>query len=155
MLQCSICFLYEGVRLARPKLLRQPRSASGQFQGVVSGSLRAKDAPRMIAMNDTMTAATTQVTNFCTTAAKGAQDYNNKVVAFAQANTNSAFDFLQRLSGVKTPSEFMELSTTHARKQFEVLTEQAKELAALAQKVTTATTEPLKAGVTKALNTAA
>jgi hypothetical protein len=44
----------------------------------------------------------------------------------------------------------MELSTEHSRKQFETLTEQTKELAGLAQKVTLATAEPLRAGVTKA-----
>jgi phasin len=109
----------------------------------------------MSAMNDPMTAATTQATAFCTTAAKGAQDYNNKIIEFARTNTNAAFDFLQQLSGVKSPSEFMELSTAHARKQFEILAEQTKELAALAQKVTVATTEPLKAGVTKAFSDAA
>jgi hypothetical protein len=49
----------------------------------------------------------------------------------------------------------MELSTEHARKQFEVLTEQTKELTALAQQVTLATTEPLKTGITKAFNHAA
>ena len=46
--------------------------------------------------------------------------------------------------------EFVELSTVHARKQFEVMTAQTKELAALAQKMTTDVTEPLKAEVTKA-----
>jgi len=56
---------------------------------------------------------------------------------------------------IKSPSEFIERSTEHARTQFEVLTEQAKELAALVQKVTTATTEPLKTGVTKAFSHAA
>ena len=44
----------------------------------------------------------------------------------------------------------MELSTDHSRKQFETMTEQTKELAALAQKVTLATVEPFKTGVTKA-----
>jgi len=43
---------------------------------------------------------------------------------------------------VKSPSDFVELSTEHSRKQFETLTEQTKELAALAQKVTLATAEP-------------
>ena len=55
----------------------------------------------------------------------------------------------QKLSGVKSPSDFIELSTDHSRKQFETLTEQTKELAALAQKVTLATVEPLKTGATK------
>jgi hypothetical protein len=49
----------------------------------------------------------------------------------------------------------MELSTEHARKQLEILTEQTKELAALGQKVTLATSEPLKTGVTKAFSHAA
>jgi phasin len=83
---------------------------------------------------------------------KGAQEYNTKVIEFAQANTKAAFEFAQELAGVKSPSEFFELSTNHSRKQFEALTEQAKELAMLAQKVTLATAEPIKAGATKAFS---
>ena len=83
---------------------------------------------------------------------KGAQEYNTKVIEFAQANTKAAFDFAQELVGVKSPSEFFELSTNHSRKQFEKLTEQTKELATLAQKVTLATAEPIKAGATKAFS---
>jgi hypothetical protein len=37
---------------------------------------------------------------------------------------------------------FVELSTEHARKQFEMLIEQTKQLAALAQKVMLATAAP-------------
>ena len=44
-------------------------------------------------------------------AVKGVQDYNNKVIEFTHANTKAAFDFAQRMSGVKSPSEFVELST--------------------------------------------
>ena len=86
------------------------------------------------------------------TAVKGAQDYNNKLIEFAQANTVAAFDFVQKLSGVKSPSAFIELSTEHSREQFETLTEQTKELAALAQKVTLATAQPLKTGMSKAFS---
>ena len=79
------------------------------------------------------------------TAVKGVQDYNNnKFFEFAHENTNAAFDFIQKMSGVRSPSAFVELSTEHARKQLESLTEQAKELATLAQKATLATAEPLK-----------
>jgi phasin family protein len=81
-------------------------------------------------------------------ALKGAQDYNNKLLDFAQTNTNTTFEFAQRLLGVKSPSEFIELSSERARKHFAALTEQTKELAALAQKVTVATTEHHKADVT-------
>ena len=89
------------------------------------------------------------------TAVKGAQDYNNKFIEFFHANTNAAFEFLQKLSSVKSPSAFVELSTEHAREQFETLTEQTKELTALAQKGTLATTEPFKTGIAKAFNRAA
>jgi phasin len=84
------------------------------------------------------------------TALKGAQDYSNKVIEFTQVNTKTAMDFAQRMSGVKSPSEFIELSTELAQQQLTTLTEQTKQLAALAQQVTLATAEPLKTGFTKA-----
>jgi phasin len=103
-----------------------------------------------------MSAATTEaadlVKDSCSTAVKGAQDYYTKFIELAHANTNSAFNFVQKLFGVKSPTEFVELSTEHARTQLEALTDQTKQLAALAQKVTLATSEPLKIGVAKAFN---
>jgi phasin len=84
------------------------------------------------------------------TATKGASDYGLKVIEAARVNTNAAFDFAGELMAAKTLSEIVELSSTHARKQFEALTQQTKELSALAQKVATDTAEPLKSGVTKA-----
>ena len=114
----------------------------------VNGSAQAKEAFEK--MSAATTEATALIKNSFSTAVKGAQDYNTKVIEFAQTNTKAALDFVQKLSGVKSPSEFIELSTDQSRKQFETLTEQTKELAALAQKVTLATVEPLKAGVTKA-----
>jgi hypothetical protein len=49
----------------------------------------------------------------------------------------------------------LELWTTHARKQFAVLTEQTKELALLGQRVVTETAKPLSSGVSKDFNQAA
>jgi phasin len=86
------------------------------------------------------------------TAAKGATDYNLKIIEFARANTNSAFEYAQELMGVKHPSELIALSTAHAQKQFETMIAQSKELAELAQKVAADATAPLKAGVTKVLD---
>jgi phasin len=86
-----------------------------------------------------------------TTAAKGAADYNLKVIETARANANAAFDYARELLDAKSLSDFVELSTAHARKQFEAMTAQTKELAALAQKVATDTAEPLKSGVDKAM----
>jgi phasin len=115
-----------------------------------------KGSAQAIEAFDKMSASTAEsaelMRNSYSTAIKGAQDYNNKILEFTQANTKAAMDFVQRLSGVKSPSEFMELSTEHSREQFEVLIQQSKELAALAQQVMHAAAEPLKAGATKAFN---
>jgi len=86
------------------------------------------------------------------TATKGASDYGLKVIEAARVNTNAAFDFAGELMAAKTLSEMVELSSTHARKQFETLTQQSKELSALAQKVAAETAEPIKSGVSKALS---
>jgi phasin len=113
----------------------------------------------MQAKDGTITSATAEATDLIkigySTVVKGAQEYNDKLLELAQTNTKVAFDFAQKLMGVKSPSEFIELSTEHARRQFETLTEQAQELVALAQKVTLATTEPLKTNVAKAFSNAA
>ena len=118
-----------------------------------TGTAQAKEAYEK--MNVATAEATDLIRKSCSTAVEGAQLYNSKLLEFAQTNLKVAFDFAQKLMGVKSPSEFMELSTEHARKQLEILTEQAKELAALGQKVTLATSEPLKTGVAKAFSHAA
>jgi phasin len=86
------------------------------------------------------------------TATKGASDYGMKVIETARLNTNAAFDYAGELLAAKTLSEVIELSSAHARKQFETLTEQSKELGALAQKVATETAEPIKSGMNKAMS---
>src|SRR6516225_4550199 len=77
---------------------------------------------------------------------KGVQDYNKKWMEFAQANTQAAMEFFQKLSGAKSPTEFIELSSTNAQQQLTTLTEQTKELGELAQKATLAAVEPFKSG---------
>jgi|SRR5262245_22085379 len=88
-------------------------------------------------------------------ASKGATDYTLKTIEIARANTNAAFDFATQLLTVKSLSEAIELTSAHTRQQLDAFIEQSKELAALAQRVTTETTEPLKSGVTKAFKLAA
>ena len=93
--------------------------------------------------------ATTLMKDSYSRTVKGAQEYHTKVIEFSQANTKAAFDFAQELVGVKSPSEFFELSTNHSRWQFETLAEQARELLSLAQKAMLTTTERVQADVNK------
>src|SRR6478752_2753104 len=66
------------------------------------------------------------MTNCCSAALKGMQDYNSKLIEFAQANAKSHVEFLQKVAGVKSPTEFFELSASHNRNQLERLADQAK-----------------------------
>jgi phasin len=79
----------------------------------------------------------------------GAKEYSAKLMDMMKASTTANLDFAQELVGVKSPSEAMELWTSHARKQFEAFTAHTKELAELAQKVATETAEPIKASASK------
>src|SRR5271170_5949318 len=88
------------------------------------------------------------------TASKGASDYGLKVIEVAYANTNATFDFAGEVMAAKTLSEVVELTSAHARKQFEALTAQSKDLGTLAQKVATETAEPIKSGMNKAFSKA-
>jgi phasin len=84
-----------------------------------------------------------------TSASKGASAYSAKLMEFMKANTTATLDFAQELLGAKSPSEALELYTSHARKQFETYGAQAKELAEIAQKVASETAEPIKASASK------
>jgi phasin len=80
---------------------------------------------------------------------KGAQDYGTKVLEFVHTNTNSAFEYAKQLSTAKSPTEFFAISNSHMRQQFETFSKQSQELAAIAQKMTSATAESLKSGMQK------
>src|ERR1700694_1112844 len=86
------------------------------------------------------------------TAARGISDYNLKVIKIALTSSQTVFDYMQSMLGVRTLSEFVELSTAHARSQFEAVAEQTKQLTELAQNVATETAEPIKTGLNKVFN---
>ena len=113
-----------------------------------SGAAQAKE------VLEEMSAATGDAVNLMqdsySTAVKYAQNYNAKLIEFAQTNMQATLEFVQQLSGVKSPTEFFELSSSHSRKQFEALTEQARELATLAQKAALTTAERVETNVAKA-----
>ncbi len=80
---------------------------------------------------------------------KGTSEYSAKLMEFMKTNTTATLDFAQELLAIKSPSEALELWSSHARKQFEALTAQAKELSELSQRVASETAEPIKANAAK------
>ena len=88
-------------------------------------------------------------------ATKGATDYGLRMLEMARANTNATFDFASELISARTLGQVVEISTAHMRKQIELATEQAKELASLAQQVATHAAEPMKDGFARIAKKAA
>jgi phasin len=112
------------------------------------GAAQARDNwERMKAVTEE---ATDLIEGSYATASRGMVDYGLKVIEAARANTNAAFDLAGELMTVKSVSEAVELSAAHSRKQFEAMIAQTRELAALAQKVASETSEPIKDSVANA-----
>jgi len=84
-------------------------------------------------------------------AAEGIRDFNLRLIEMAQTNTMAALDFARELATAQGPSEAMALWSSHARKQFETMTEQTRELTTLGQKVATSSAEPMTRGFGEAL----
>jgi len=69
--------------------------------------------------------------------------FNMKLIEMAQGNAMAAVNFAQQVATVKGPAEAANLWSSYARERFETLTDQSRELTALAQRVITPTVETL------------
>ena len=74
-------------------------------------------------------------------AVENVRDLNVRLIDMARASTGLAFDFAHDLATAKKPADLIEAWTTHATKQFDMLTKQASELTAASQRFANATTE--------------
>ena len=70
------------------------------------------------------------------TALGAAAEYRAKAFELMKASMDSTLEYAQQLVHVRMPSEFVELSSTRARKQFELMLRQTNELRSFAQTVT-------------------
>jgi phasin len=92
--------------------------------------------------------------NNASTALNGVREYYLKALGIVQENTDAGFDLARELASVQTPSEYVEVWSAWARSAYETLSEQTKELSALAQKVTTSSAQPLTNGLMNPLRRA-
>lgn len=88
--------------------------------------------------------ASQSLTSSYTAAVKGFAEINAKAMDAWRTNAISALQFVEALMGSRSLAEAIELQARHAREQFEVVSGQAKDLAALARKVASETAEPLQ-----------
>jgi phasin len=85
----------------------------------------------------------------------GAKEFSAKVMEMTKQAASANLDFAQALVGVKSPSEALELWTSHARNQFEAFTAHTRQLAELTQKVAADSAEPIKTNASKIFRPAA
>jgi phasin len=98
--------------------------------------------------------ATSAIESSASAAAKGLVALNAKALDVLRANAEASFDFLKSVIGAKSMSELVALQGEHVRKAADAITVQAKEIAALSEKIATESAEPIKAQVTKAFKLA-
>ena len=67
---------------------------------------------------------------------KAAQDYQAKLVQCFQANAEANLQLAQKLTQTRSPVDFVETMTSHMSERVGLMTEQAKELAAVSQAAT-------------------
>jgi phasin len=86
-------------------------------------------------------------------AGQGAAAFNRKLIDIAQRNLNSGFDLAKKLAAAKNLAEMVELQSAFLRQQFDVFASQANEIRALTTKIAADTSEPIKAQMTKSMET--
>ncbi len=70
-------------------------------------------------------------------------DYATHLIETAQNNLSAACELASALMGAKTPSEIVEVASSHARRQLETIAGQNRRLWTLAQRVSSAMIEPI------------
>jgi hypothetical protein len=86
-----------------------------------------------------------------TSALENVRDLNVRLIDMARASTDAAFDFAREVAEATEPSDLVQAWTTHATKQFDMLTKQASELTTIGQQFASTSSEPIKRRASQAL----
>jgi hypothetical protein len=80
----------------------------------------------------------------------GMRELNLKLIEMAHANTEAVFELAHEIASAEAPTDLAAIWAEHARRQFELMTKQNKELTDLGRKLAVRTTEPLARTVNEA-----
>ena len=119
--------------------LRACLSASrGHVKDVTNPDLPSGPArePAPHEANRSRGAASAEKTTPAATVAATIADYQAKAFGLTEANMSAALDYAQQLLNLRSASDFVRLSSTHARIQIELMIKQSSELRSLAMDLT-------------------
>jgi phasin len=72
------------------------------------------------------------------------RELNGKLIDMAHANADEVFDLAHELASAEAPSDLAAIWSAYARRQFEMMTAQVRELTLLGQKFASRSTDPFK-----------
>ena len=85
-----------------------------------------------------------------TSAIENVRGLNLRLIDMAQANSNAAFDFAREVAEAKAAPGLVQAWTTHATKQFDMMTEQAIQLTTLGEEFANTSSAPVKRRLSQA-----
>jgi hypothetical protein len=65
----------------------------------------------------------------------GMRELNGKLIDMAHANADAVFDLAHEVAGAQAPSDLAAIWSAHAKRQFEMMTKQTRELTELGAKI--------------------
>ena len=77
----------------------------------------------------------------------GMRQLNVKLIEMAHDNTEAVFELAHEIASAEAPADLAEIWAAHARRQFELMTNQSKELTELGQKLAGRATEPFSQSI--------
>lgn len=77
----------------------------------------------------------------------GMRQLNVKLIEMAHDNIEAVFELAHEIASAEAPADLTEIWAAHARRQFELMTNQSKELTELGQKLAGRATEPLSQSI--------
>jgi hypothetical protein len=96
--------------------------------------------------------ATPKIKNEPLIPAKAAEEYRVRAFELMTANVNATLEYAQQLASVRSPTEFIELSTSHARKNMELIMKHAAALGELSHSLATTNAERMSASIARVFN---
>ena len=104
--------------------------------------------------NETFEKGKAAIEQSCSAAVENIRDFNVKMIDAARANADAVFEFARQIATAKSPTDFAELWSAHAKKQFAMLSEQTRQMTALGQKIAGESAEPITRSVNQAFKKA-
>jgi hypothetical protein len=77
------------------------------------------------------------------------REFNAKLIDIAHANANEVFGLAHEIAGAQSPSDFVAIWSAHAKRQFEMMTNQTREFTELGQKLASQNGKPLTRSFTR------